>query len=208
MRTTILWMGLANLIFFPFVFLYQILFSFFSYADIVRRDPGVFGARKYSNYGRLRLRHYNELDHELTTRLNRSYEFAARYMDQFISTAAEIIAKTVAFTCGSVFAILFILSAWDEDVLNIEHVLTVMTVCGAVGLACRSFIPNENMVLCQNFLMRQIVANIHYAPSNWLREGQSSEVCAEFGSIFQLKVQYFVEELLSPIITPFMLLFK
>lgn len=110
MRNTILWLGLANLLFFPLVFLYQILFSFFSYADIVRRDPGVLGSRKYSNYGRLRLRHYNELDHELNLRLNRSYEFGARYMDQFISPSMEIIAKTVAFTCGAIFAILFILT--------------------------------------------------------------------------------------------------
>jgi autophagy-related protein 9 len=124
MRNTILWLGLANLLFFPFVFLYQVLFSFFFYADVVRRDPAVLGkfiqrndvnvyfagSRKYSNYGRLRLRHYNELDHELNLRLNRSYEFGARYMDQFISPSMEIIAKTVAFTCGSIFAILFILT--------------------------------------------------------------------------------------------------
>lgn len=40
-------------------------------------------------------------------------------MEQFISPANEIIAKTVTFTCGSVFAVLLILSAWDEDVLNV-----------------------------------------------------------------------------------------
>lgn len=78
MRSNITWLGLANLLFFPLIFLYQVLFSFFSYADIIRRDPGVLGARKYSNYGRLRLRHYNELDHELNLRLNRSYDFATK----------------------------------------------------------------------------------------------------------------------------------
>ncbi|KAI6239218.1 Autophagy-related protein 9 [Aphelenchoides fujianensis] len=208
MRRTILYMGVANLVFFPFVFLYQVLFSFFAYAELVRREPGVLGSRKYSNYGRLRLRHYNELDHELNARLNKSYEYAVRYMDQFISTVAEIAAKTIAFICGSIFAILFVLSAWDEDVLNIEHVLTVMTVTAAIGLMCRSFIPNENLVFCHDFLMRQIVANVHYAPTNWIRESHSTDVCSEFGRIFQLKVQFFVEELLSPIITPFILLFR
>ena len=52
MRRTVLWMGIANLVFFPFVFLYQVLFSFFSYADLIKREPDVFGTRKYSNYGR------------------------------------------------------------------------------------------------------------------------------------------------------------
>jgi len=45
-------MAIANLIFFPFVFVYQVLFSFFSYSEHYQRDPNVFGMRKYSNYGR------------------------------------------------------------------------------------------------------------------------------------------------------------
>lgn len=59
------------------------------------------------------------MDHELESRLNRSYEFAVRYMEQFISPVNEIVAKTITFTCGSIFAVLVILSAWDEDVLNV-----------------------------------------------------------------------------------------
>uniref|UniRef100_A0A915DI79 Autophagy-related protein 9 n=1 Tax=Ditylenchus dipsaci TaxID=166011 RepID=A0A915DI79_9BILA len=207
MRQTIAWMSLINLVFFPFIFLYQVLFSFFSNADLIKRDPGVFGTRKYSNYGREKLRHFNELDHELHSRLNKSYGFAVRYMDQFVSPKSEIIAKAVAFTFGSVLAVLASLSAWDEDVLNIEHVLTAVTVCGAVVLACRSFIPQENMVFCQQFLMRQIVANIHYAPKTWLKEAHSTEVNKEFSQLFQLKAQYLVEEVLSPLLTPFVLYF-
>ncbi|KAI1720791.1 autophagy protein apg9 domain-containing protein [Ditylenchus destructor] len=206
-RQTIAWMSLINLIMCPFVFLYQVLFSFFSYADLVKRDPGIFGTRRYSNYGRENVRHFNELDHELNTRLNRSYGFAVRYMDQFTSPMAEIIAKTVTFTCGSIFAVLVVLSAWDEDVLNIEHLITVMTATGAIVVICRSFIPNENMVFCQGFLMRQIIASIHYAPKSWLKEAHSTEVFKEFSQLFQLKAQYLAEELLSPLITPYVLYF-
>ena len=83
-----------------------------------------------------------------------------------------------------------------------------MTVCGSAVLICRSFIPKENMVFCQDFLMRQIVANIHYAPETWLREAHSSEVCKEFGQLFQLKAHYLLEELLSPLLTPMVLLFR
>ncbi|CAD5224214.1 unnamed protein product [Bursaphelenchus okinawaensis] len=205
---TIMYIGIANLLLSPFIFVFQLLFSFFSYADIMRRDPAVFGSRKYSNYARLKLRHYNELEHELNYRLNKSYEFAVKYMDQFMSPVAEVVAKAVAFTCGSVFAIIFLLSAWDEDVLNIDHVITVMTATGAIALLCRSFIANENLVLCQNFLMKQVVAHIHYAPSSWIKGGHSTEICSEFSKSFQLKVYFLIEELLSPFITPFILLLK
>lgn len=83
-----------------------------------------------------------------------------------------------------------------------------MTVCGGIVLACRSFIPDENLVFCQDFLMRQIISNIHYAPETWLREAHSTEVCKEFGQLFQLRAQYFLEELFSPVLTPFVLLFR
>ena len=43
-------------------------------------------------------------------------------MDIFVSPMATVIAKTVAFISGSVLAVLVLLTVWDEDVLNVEHV--------------------------------------------------------------------------------------
>lgn len=40
-------------------------------------------------------------------------------MNQFSSPVFEIIAKTIAFIAGSIFAVIFLLSAWDEDVLTV-----------------------------------------------------------------------------------------
>ncbi|VDM46992.1 unnamed protein product [Toxocara canis] len=157
MEGTIFYMGIANLVFFPLILLYQILYSFFSYAELVKREPGALGMRRYSNYGRSKIRHFNELDHELRMRLSRSHRAAQQYMDQFISPLKEIIAKNVAFVAGALFATLALLSAWDEDVLAVN--------------------------LCY-LAVRQ-----------------------EFGHLFQLKAQFIVEELLSPLVTPFVLLF-
>ena len=41
--------------------------------------------------------------------------------------------------------IIIILLVWDEDVLNVEHVLTFMTVLGACVAGARVFIPDENL---------------------------------------------------------------
>jgi len=119
MQLTVAVMALANLIFFPFVFIYQVLFSFISYSEHFQRDPNVFGMRKYTNYGREKLRHFNEMDHELEARLNRSYEFATRYTDQFISQLAKIVAKNTAFVAAAFFVVLCTLTAIDEDTLKV-----------------------------------------------------------------------------------------
>ncbi|KAE9552204.1 hypothetical protein FO519_004585 [Halicephalobus sp. NKZ332] len=208
LRSKIVYASFINLLLMPLILVYQILYSFFSYADLVKREPGVFGMRKYSNYGREKLRHFNELDHELNLRLNRSYEFAVRYMDQFISPAIEIIAKYLTFVAGSIFAILAILTAWDEDVLTFEHVITVMSATAILIVAGRAFISNENLVFCPDFLMKQIVCNIHYAPESWLREAQSNEVVIEFGRIFHMRAYALILDIISPIFTPFILFFS
>ena len=67
-------------------------------------------------------RHFNELEHELMARLSRAYKPATYYMDSFVSPLFTVIARTVAFISGSVLAVLVLLTVWDEDVLNVEHV--------------------------------------------------------------------------------------
>ncbi len=63
------------------------------FIKIVRREPGVLGSRRWSNYGRLYLRHFNELDHSLHQRLNRGYKPAMYYMSSFVNYSLVETAK-------------------------------------------------------------------------------------------------------------------
>ncbi len=56
-----------------------------------------------------------------------------------------IIAKFVVFTFGAIFAVLVVLTVFDEDVLNVEHVLTVISVSGAIVGIARSLIPDDEV---------------------------------------------------------------
>lgn len=71
-------MALVNLLLAPVVFVLQLIYAFFNYAELIKREPGALGVRKWSQYGRLYLRHFNELDHELKLRLSRAYKPANR----------------------------------------------------------------------------------------------------------------------------------
>jgi autophagy-related protein 9 len=61
--------------------------------QLVRREPGVLGSRRWSNYGRLYLRHFNELDHSLNQRLNRGYKPSISYMTSFVNYSLVETAK-------------------------------------------------------------------------------------------------------------------
>ncbi|XP_029443817.1 autophagy-related protein 9B isoform X1 [Rhinatrema bivittatum] len=208
LNRTICLLGLANLLLCPFILVWQILYAFFSYTEIIKREPGSLGARRWSLYGRLYLRHFNELNHELQTRLSRGYKPASKYMNSFTSPLLTIIAKNVGFFSGSILAVLICLTVYDEDVLTVQHILTAITILGVVITVARSFIPDEHMAWCPEQLLQCVLAHIHYMPDHWQGSAHKSETRDEMAQLFQYKAVFILEELLSPIITPFILIFS
>lgn len=207
LRFRIAILALVNLIFCPVILLYQILYSFFQYAELLKRQPGVFGRRRWSLYGRLYLRDFNELDHELTLRLNRAYKPARKFMDLFTNPLVVIVSRNVAFITGSLLAVLLALTVIQEDLLTAHNVLIVITMLGLVITICRVFIPDENQVWCPPQLMQQILGEIHYMPDHWKEKPHTVEVYKEFTHVYQFTLMHVIDELLSPLITPFILFF-
>ena len=192
----------------PLIFLWQILYCFFNYAEVIKREPGSLGVRKWSQYGKLYLRHLNELDHELKTRLNRAYKPANQYMEIFVSPMSVVVARFVAFLAGSVLAVFVGLSIWDEDVLNVEHVLTIITGLGGIIAVCRVFLPDENMVFCPEKTLTAVLAHIHYFPlDNWKGRAHTYDVMSHLNELFPYTAITILEEIMSPILTPFVLFF-
>lgn len=208
LQTNIIWFALGNLILGVFIFVWQLLYFFFNYAELLKREPGVLALRCWSLYGRLYLRHFNELDHELDARLRRAYRPASKYMNAFSSPVMIIISQYIIFIAGSIFIVLVALTIYDEDVLVVEHVLTIMTVLGGIVAIFRGFIPDENMYWCQETLMIEILAEVHYLPDSWRGLAHTTFVRDQFAQFFQYKAVYLLFELISPVVTPLIFFFK
>ncbi|XP_053697981.1 autophagy-related protein 9A [Sabethes cyaneus] len=203
----IFWVAIANLVLSPFIFLCQLMYFFFNYVDLIKKEPGTLGIRCWSQYGKLYLRHFNELDHELDARLTRAYRPAVKYMGSFSSPLLTVIAKNISFVCGGIASLIFLLALYDEDVLQVQHVLGIMTVMGAASVISRSIIPDENMIWCPEQLLRNVLAHVHYLPASWRGYAHTSMVRDQFEQFFQLKAMYILNELFSPFVAPFVLLF-
>ncbi|XP_077160776.1 autophagy-related protein 9B isoform X2 [Paroedura picta] len=204
---SMLLLGLANLLLCPLVLVWQVLYAFFSYTEVLKREPGSLGARRWSLYGRFYLRHFNELDHELHARLSRGYKPASKYMNSFTSPLLTVLAKNIGFFAGSLLAVLIALTVYDEDVLTVQHILTTLTLLGLVVTVARSFIPGEHLVWCPEQLLQCVLAHIHYMPDHWQGNAHKAETREEMAQLFQYKAVFILEELLSPIVTPFLLIF-
>lgn len=175
---------------------------------MIKREPGTLGTRTWSLYGKLYLRHFNELDHELNARLNRAYRPASKYMSIFTSPIMTVIAKNVTFIAGSVFVVLLLLTIYDEDVITVEHVLTTMTVMGTLVAVSRAFIPDENLVWCPETLLTAVLAHTHYRPDSWRGHAHTQNTRSQVAQLFQYRAVHLLEELVSPLLTPYILCFR
>ncbi|XP_055613222.1 autophagy-related protein 9A [Uranotaenia lowii] len=202
----ILWVAVVNIILSPFIFLCQLMLFFFNYVHLIKKEPGTLGMRCWSQYGKLHLRHFNELDHELDARLTRAYRPAVKYMNSFSSPVLTVVARNISFISGTLLSIGIVLVFYDEDFLQVQHVLSIMTVLGAVSVITRSTIPDENMVRNPEQLLRNVLAHVHYLPASWRNLAHTTGVRNDFEQFFQLKIMYILNELFSPFVAPFVLL--
>ena len=85
--------------------------------------------------------------------------------------------------------------------------LTIMSLCGALLAGAKVFIPNENLVYCPERTLTQVIAHIHYFPVQWKGGAHSYKVMSELDLLFRYTAMYLLDELLSPIITPLILIF-
>lgn len=159
-------------------------------------------------YGRLYLRHFNELDHELNARLNRAYRPASKYMSSFTSPIMTVMAKNIVFIAGSILMVLVTLTLYNDAVLMVDvHLLTIMTLLGGLVALARSFIPDENLVWCPETLLTAVLAHTHYRPDSWRGYAHTQNTRAQMAQLFQYRAVHLLEELTSPLLTPYILCF-
>ncbi|TBU35594.1 APG9-domain-containing protein [Dichomitus squalens] len=211
LRRRLIFMGFLNAIFAPFIVLYLLMFFFFRYFEEYHNNPSNISGRGYTPYAQWKFREFNELPHLFKRRLNESYETASMYIGQFPNEKLTLIARFVSFIAGSFAAVLVLASILDPDLfVHFEitpHRTTVfyIAVFGSILAVARGMVPEENRVFDPELLMQEVVQYTHYMPDEWKGQLHSKKVHEEFGQLFAMKVMTFAQELMSVILTPFVL---
>lgn len=205
LNRNIIILATINLVLSPVLLVWQILYFFYSNAALVKRDPVVLGLRNWSLYARWFCRHFNELEHQLNDRLNHAYKPAKNYMDAFTSPLLEIFARHLRFVAGSTFAILLVLTIYDEDVIQVVHLLTLVTALWLIWSSASGLIPPEIPPrFTKSELYEQILQNIHYVPHNY--PPFTPQARSSMGDLFQYKLSKLLEDLLSTLATPYIMI--
>ncbi|KAH8099544.1 APG9-domain-containing protein [Cristinia sonorae] len=211
LRRRLIFMGILNAIFAPFIVLYLIMFSFFRYFDEYHKNPSNISGRRYTPFAQWKFREFNELPHLFTRRLNESYPMASMYIGQFPNEKVTLIARFVSFIAGSFAAVLLLASVVDPDLfIHFEitphrTVIFYITLFGSILAVSRGMLPEENRVFDPELLMTEVIQYTHYMPEEWKDQLHSKKVHEQFGELFAMKIVIFAQEILSVIMTPFVL---
>lgn len=206
--------GLANVLIAPFVVVYSLLLYFFRYFTEYQRNPSQISSRQYTPFAEWKFREFNELPHLFQRRINMSFPFASRYLDQFPKDKTVQIAKFIAFVTGALASVLAIASVIDpESFLAFEitperTVLFYLGIFGTVWAVARGTVPEEDHVFDPEYALSNVTEYTHYMPHHWRGRLHTNDVRTEFAALYQLKITVFLEEILSVIVTPFILWFS
>jgi autophagy-related protein 9 len=87
-------------------------------------------------------------------------------------------------------------------------VLFYLTLFGSILAVARGMVPDEHRVFDPHELMSDVIHDTHYMPDSWQDALHSKRVHSEFGELFVMKILIYAQEVLSVVMTPFVLWFS
>ncbi|PSK36522.1 hypothetical protein C7M61_003995 [Candidozyma pseudohaemuli] len=224
--------ALINLFLCPFIVIYFVLLYFFRYFNEYKSNPSsLVGLRQYTPWAEWKLREFNELPHFFMKRLQLSIGPASTYINQFPSSFLVVNGMTlVNFVSGAITAVLVIMGLlfddeehnfWSFELSQNRTTLFYISIFGTLWAITAnslntSTVANsaESMNQGATFFydpeasLRYVSQFTHYLPSSWNGRLHSVEVKTEFCELYSLKIIIILNEILSLILTPFVLWFK
>ncbi|KAK6455673.1 Atg9 protein [Scheffersomyces xylosifermentans] len=221
--------AIINLILCPFIVIYFVLLYFFRYFNEYKSNPSsIMGLREFTPYAEWKLREFNELPHFFIRRLQMSVGPSNTYINQFPRGFLVInVMNLVNFVSGAIMAILVIMGLWFEDenhsfwsfeitegksslfYISLFGTLWAVTSTSSTSDSVENLNSNSSsFVYDPEASLRYVSQFTHYLPSSWNKRLHTVEVKNEFCELYSLKILIIINEILSLILTPFLLWFK
>ncbi|XP_024386902.1 autophagy-related protein 9 [Physcomitrium patens] len=211
LRKRLVVLGVSMLLLSPFYVIFMFFYFLLRNAESFYHNPASMSSRRWSNLAKWNFREFNELEHMFKHRLNSSYKHAVEYVKQFPSPIISMIAKLVSYVAGAFAAVILLISLIDESLLEghigKHNLIWYTAFFAAILLVSRSLITEDYQVFDPVGVMRQITSHTHYMPKHWRGAENTDKVRIEFEGLFKYKAALFFEEIMSIIVTPFILIF-
>ena len=178
------------------------------------------GPRQWSLTARWTFREFNELPHLFDRRLAPSYEAAEQYLNLFGQNEMMTVAGHIlVFLGGSIGAVLVVFYGINDAILlHVKiadwNLLWYAGVAGAIFSAGKSLLPQgkeariryiRNVYTSRESALESVANHIHYYPDIWRGRGWDPKTHKSFSTMFKFKAQLFLQEVISLILSPYIL---
>jgi autophagy-related protein 9 len=214
LRTRFFWTGIISILCAPFAVVFVLASYMFKYFTEYHKDPGQLSNRDFTTFAQWKFREFNELPHYFSRRRNMAYPFANAYLAQFPKDKTEQISSFVAFITGAFAFVLVVFTLLDSELFLNFEITPGKTAIFWIGIfstiyrVARGSSPQEDQVTDPSYYLNHVIYHTRYEPESWRDRLHTDEVRAEFAQLYQPKILIFAEEILSMVITPFLLIFR
>ncbi|GEQ72262.1 hypothetical protein JCM33374_g5949 [Metschnikowia sp. JCM 33374] len=225
--------AIINLILCPFIVIYFVLLYFFRYFNEYKSNPSsLLSLRQYTPWAEWKLREFNELSHFFIKRLHLSIGPANTYINQFPGGVFVVnVSRLLNFVSSAFLAVLVIFGLlfddeehnfWSFELTQNRSTLFYISIFGTLWAVTSSSSNTSTVTNTAENLntqgvsffydpeasLRYVSQFTHYLPSSWNGKLHTVEVKGKFCELFSLKIVIIINEILSLILTPFVLWFK
>jgi len=214
LRTRFFWTGIISILCAPFAVVFVLASYMFKYFTEYHKDPGQLSNRDFTTFAQWKFREFNELPHYFARRRNMAYPYANLYLAQFPKDKTEQVSSFVAFVAGAFAFVLVAFTLLDSELfLNFEitpgkTAIFWIGILSTVYRVARGSSPQDDQVTDPSYYLNHVIYHTRYEPESWRDRLHTDEVRAEFTELYQPKILIFAEEILSMVITPFLLIFR
>ncbi|KAF2876363.1 autophagy protein-like protein Apg9 [Massariosphaeria phaeospora] len=214
LKNRLFWTGIISIACAPFAVTFVLASYLFKYFTEYHKDPSQLNNRDFTTFAQWKFREFNELPHLFSRRRNMAYPYANLYLAQFPKDKTEQVSSFVAFIAGAFTFVLVAFTLLDSELFLTFEITPGKTAIFWIGVLttiyriARGSSPQEDQVSDPAYYLNHVIYHTRYEPSSWQDRLHTDEVRAEFAKLYQPKILIFAEEILSMVITPFLLTFR
>ncbi|KAK4994214.1 autophagy protein atg9 [Elasticomyces elasticus] len=200
-----------SLVLAPYTIAQTLVRYVFTYFTLLRDNPSKLSARSFTPFAEWKFREINEVEHHFRERMEMAEPFAAHYLDQFPGDKIAQIKRFVCLVAATLFLTLTAATVFDSELFLAFEItqgrtaVFYLSMLSAVFLAVRSD-TSDSTRRDPKLALLDVIGYTHWAGTHWWDKLHSNEVRVEFSSLFQLKILIILEEVLSIIVVPLLLL--
>ena len=194
----------------PFVFVFELLYLCFHYAQSIRSAPEALSMRRWTPRAKWVIREYNELPHVFKTRIAKSYEHANEFLDLFpTNRVIQPIAHAARFLSGSAIAVILIIGlitdlniVFSVRVFGEKTLVWLMAILASI-YAATTAVTTREIAFTPEEVLEKVERDIHIDFREQNGSAHSWNTYNKLANFFQPIWRQLILELFSAILNPF-----